>query len=228
MGALRTLMKALVALALVGAGAILPASAPVNSGWTADPDEQFMLDVNLHRYRLGDGVRAYTTPEGTCLVLGDFLQALDVPMKIDLQAHRASGWAFKQDNTIDIDDAAHSVRIRGKSESFATTAVREVPEGWCIDSAVLARWFSLDLHADTATSMLLVDPTEKLPVEAAMERRSRAVGLKSNAAVDLSGLPRVRLPYRMWRAPAFEFIVNAGATYSAKTGVTIDRSASMY
>ena len=52
--------------------------------WTADPDEQFLLDVNIRQLRLGDGVRAYNTPEGTCVVLGDFLTTLDVPMRIDL------------------------------------------------------------------------------------------------------------------------------------------------
>ena len=60
-----------------------PAPAP---GWTADPDEQFLLDVNIRQLKLGDGVRAYNTPEGTCVVLGDFLATLDVPMKIDLAA----------------------------------------------------------------------------------------------------------------------------------------------
>jgi hypothetical protein len=38
----------------------------------------------------GDGVRAYQTPEGTCVVFGDFLNALDVPMKIDLARRKPS------------------------------------------------------------------------------------------------------------------------------------------
>ena len=74
-----------------------PAAAPA---WTADPDEQFLLDVHIRQLRLGDGVRAYNTPEGTCVVLGDFLTTLDVPMHIDLTARKASGWAFKESNKI--------------------------------------------------------------------------------------------------------------------------------
>ena len=69
---------------------------PLAAAWTADPDDQFLLDVNIRQLRLGDGVRAYNTPEGTCVVLGDFLTALDVPMRIDLGAKKASGWAFKE------------------------------------------------------------------------------------------------------------------------------------
>src|SRR5678816_494180 len=84
-------------LALCGAGgAVSSAATPVADGWSADPDSQFLLDVKLRRLRLGDGVRAYQTPEGTCIVFGDFLNALDVPMKIDLTAKTATGWAFKE------------------------------------------------------------------------------------------------------------------------------------
>ena len=43
----------------------------------------------------------------------------------------------------------------------------------------------------------------------------------------LESLPRVKLPYRMWRAPALDFIVHAGATYQASTGLKVDRHASV-
>ena len=56
-------------------------------------------------------MRAYPTPEGTCIVLGDFLTTLDVPMKIDLAAKKASGWAFKEDHRIEIDRRAGKVRF---------------------------------------------------------------------------------------------------------------------
>lgn len=95
------LRKGLALLALGCTGAVgAVASTPVTPGWSADPEEQFLLDVNLRQLRLGEGVRAYNTPEGTCVVFGDFLAALDVPMKIDLAARKASGWAFKEANRI--------------------------------------------------------------------------------------------------------------------------------
>ena len=88
---------ALTLLALASAGAIgASAAAPATRPWVADPDDQFLLDVNIRQLRLGDGVRAYPTPEGTCVVLGDFLTTLDVPMHIDLDTRKASGWAFKE------------------------------------------------------------------------------------------------------------------------------------
>ena len=58
------LRKAGMLLALC-AGSVA-ASAPEvlrpASQWTADPDDQFLLDVNIRQLKLGDGVRAYNTP----------------------------------------------------------------------------------------------------------------------------------------------------------------------
>lgn len=219
--------RALGLLALFGAGIAAPAAAPVGDGWVADPDSQFLLDVTIRNLSLGDGVRAYSTPDGTCVVFGDFLAALDVPMKIDLEAHRASGWAFRQENRVEIDQAKSQAVVSGKRESFAKDAIRETPEGWCVAAETLGRWFGLGIAADTGASQLRLESEAKLPVEMAIDRRNRARGLKRAAALPLENLPAVRLPYRMWRAPVLEFVVNAGVTYSAGGGVKVDRSASV-
>ncbi|HXG81995.1 MAG TPA: carboxypeptidase-like regulatory domain-containing protein [Sphingomicrobium sp.] len=213
------------ALALAGAVAAWAAS-PVGKAWTADPEEQFLLDVNIRQLRLGDGVRAYQTPEGTCVVFGDFLTTLDVPMKIDLQAKKASGWAFREENKIEIDVGSGTARFAGQQERLAEGVVRETPEGWCVDSAALARWFKLGVKPMTSGSLLILESEAKLPVELAIEREKRASRIKP-AALPLEGLPKVKLPYRMWRAPALDFIVNAGVTYQASTGMRVDRSASV-
>src|SRR5438270_8548338 len=140
------LRKAALLLALsagsLGASAPLSTAAPLAPRpWSADPDEQFLLDVNIHQLRLGDTVRAYNPPEGTCGVLGDFLTALDVPMRIDLTAKKASGWAFRESNKITIDVAGMKATYGTNSEPIAPEAVRETPEGWGVQASALSRWF---------------------------------------------------------------------------------------
>ena len=221
------LRGAFASWALAAAGAVAAwAAPPVSSGWTADPDDQFMLDVNIRQLRLGDGVRAYQTPEGTCIMFGDFLATLDVPMKIDLATKRASGWAFREAHRIDIDHAAGTVHYGQQQERLSPGAVRETPEGWCVDSAALGRWFKLGVRPVTAGSILLLESEAKLPVELARERELRAAHMRP-AAMPMENLPRVRLPYRMWRAPALDFIVSAGVTYNAANGARVDRRASL-
>jgi hypothetical protein len=219
-------LAALLALACVGSAGSTASTPPVKT-WTANPDDQFLLEVRLHQYRLGDGVRAYQTPTGTCVLFGDFLTTLDVPMKIDLAKKSASGWAFKEEHRIAIDLAYAKASYGDNSEAIAPGTVRETSGGWCVDSAALSRWFGVSVKPVTSGSMLLIESEAKLPVELALERQQRAAQIKP-AKFDLSTLPQVRLPYRMWRAPALDFVVSAGVTYSAATGARVDRQASVY
>src|SRR4051812_34282414 len=148
------LRKAALLLALCAGGVGASAPAPGPASWTADPDDQFLLDVNIRQLKLGDGVRAFNTPEGTCVVLGDFLTALDVPMRIDLTAKRASGWAFKESNKISLDYAAMTAAYGGKSEPIPPGTIRETPDGWCIQTSALSRWFGIGVKPMTSGSVL--------------------------------------------------------------------------
>ena len=221
------LRKAALLLALGAGSAGGTAPLAQSKPWTADPEEQFLLDVNIHQLRLGDSVRAYNAPEGTCVVLGDFLTALDVPMRIDLTARKASGWAFRESNKITIDMAALKASYAAKSEPIAPGTVRETPEGWCVQANALGRWFGVTVKPVTSGSLLMLESDVKLPVELAMERKQRAARLH-RASFDLATLPQVRVPYRMWRSPALDFVVSGGVTYRAGNGVKVDRQSSVY
>jgi hypothetical protein len=222
--------KKLAAMALLGlccAGGIgASAATPVAETWSADPEAQFLLDVQLRSRRLGDGVRAYDTPTGTCIMFGDFLNALDVPMKIDFPARKAVGWAFKEDHRVSIDASSGVVTYGKTTERIVAGAVRETPDGWCVDAASLTKWFGIAVKPNTKGSALVLESEAKLPIELAIERERRAAQIKP-AKFDLSTLPSVKLPYRMWRAPALDFVVNAGITYRAQDGVRVDRSTSI-
>ncbi|HEX6218990.1 MAG TPA: hotdog fold thioesterase, partial [Sphingomicrobium sp.] len=221
------LRKALTLLTLGVGGVSAISATPEVARWSPDPEEQFLLDVNLRQLRLSEGVRAYRTPEGTCVLFGDFLGALDVPLKIDMAARKASGWAFRENHQIEIDIAGSTARFGQRSEPIAPETVRETGDGWCVDTAALGRWFGINVKPVTSGSLLVIESEAKLPVELAMERQVRAASLKP-AKFDIASLPQVRLPYRMWRAPALDFVVSGGITYRAKDGVRVDRRTSIY
>ena len=229
---IRTLARGIVAatvLPALAAGSIATGAAAPSTphAWAPDRDDQYLLDVSIRQLRLGDGVRAYGTPEGTCVLLGDFLATLDVAMRIDLAAKKASGWAFKESNKISIDLGSGQVAYGGgKQEMLSTGTVRQTSEGWCVDAAALSRWFGIGVRPSLAGSALLLISEAKLPVEMARERRDRAARIRS-ASTNLDALPQVRLPYRMFRAPALDFVVSGGVTYDARGGTRIDRRAAI-
>ncbi|MEP7315540.1 MAG: SdrD B-like domain-containing protein [Sphingomicrobium sp.] len=218
---------ALAALASAGAVGALGASASTDQ-WVADPDSQYLLDVDIRTTRLGQGVRAYQTPQGACVVLGDLIDALDLPLKVDVSAGTMQGWAIKEANKLAVDRGKSTARYGEKAEKLSATAIRDVPEGWCVDTAALGRWFGLSLTPKMSGSALSIESEAKLPVELAAERHRRAAQLKKNASVELGSLPQVKLPYRMWRRPAMDFVVSGGVTYRAETGARIDRRTAVY
>ena len=215
-------MAALLGFAWAGAGASVAGGA---TPFALDPEAQYSLDVGIRQLRLGEGVRGYPTPEGACLVLGDMINVLDVPLTIDLAAKKASGWAFREDHKLAIDAVARTVRYGAKQEALAATAVHETPEGWCVDSEALARWLGIGIKVSPYASVVTLTSDAKLPVELSHERNLRAKHIRKPAAFPLEGLPQIKLAYRMWRAPALDFIVSAGVTYNAGNGVRVDRRA---
>ena len=226
MRGLRTLIGKAALLALACAGAAM-SSAESPRPFAVDAESQYLLDVNIRQLRLGEGVRGYPTPEGSCLLLGDMITVLDVPIKVDLASKRATGWAFHEQNKLDIDVAARTVRYGAKQEALDAGAVRETPDGWCVDGAALGRWLGIGLKVSPYSSVVTLTTEAKLPVELSRERELRAKHLKKNAAFPLEGLPQVKLAYRMWRAPALDFIVSAGMTYDAGSGARVDRRATI-
>lgn len=215
----------LATLLALGAGGV-GASAPDGQAWSPDPESQFLLEVSIRQLRLAESVRAYPTPEGSCVLFGDVVKALDVPIEVDLAARRAQGWAFIETNRIRVDLAAMTASFAGTSEAIGQGTIRETAEGWCVDAGALGRWLGIEAQARTGDSLLALKSAAKLPVELAMERQLRAQSLKPNR-FDVGTLPQVRLPYRMWRAPALDFVVSAGVTYRANDGVRVDRRSSV-
>lgn len=80
----------------------------------------------------------------------------------------------------------------------------------------------------TSASALFLESEAKLPFELAAEREKRAARLAKTVKFDIGTLPKVKLPYRMWRAPALDFVVSGGVTYRAKDGVKVDRHSAVY
>ena len=172
-------------------------------------------------------MRAYPVPEGACVILGDLVTALDLPIKIDISARKAQGWAFKESQSAYHRPRRRQGRLRrAGQEMISSGAIRDTPDGWCVETATLSRWLGLTVESRTDASLLLLDSKDKLPVELAAERRERAARL-TRASLPMTALPRVRLPYRMWRTPGVEVVIDAGVTYSAGSGAKIDRRASI-
>ena len=211
----------------VGALSLVQGTA-AHAAWTANPDDALLFDVRMGKYRLGDGVRGYATPQGVCVDLADTVMALDMPLRIDKQSRRATGWAFEERRTVVIDRAAGTEQITNQSRKVAPHDIYDTPEGWCVATAALERWFGATFSADTANAVLTVKSDRTLPPEAAAERRARAAMARPPPLFDLASLPQSRLSFTGIRPPAVDVVASLGGLRDRASGSRIEAQYELY
>lgn len=226
-------LSALLGRVLMGAAALFglgqPGNAHAQARWTANPDDALLFDVRLGQYRLGEGVRGYQIPGGTCIDLADIIMALDIPLRLDKKLRRATGWAFEERHTLLIDREANMVQTMNISVKLGPNDIYDTPEGWCVATARLAGWLGIGLEADQGNALLIVKSPAKLPVEAQMERRARAARVRNIAAFDLKSLPHGETPFRGVRIPSADAVISIGGLRDRARGTgQINRSYELY
>lgn len=197
---------------MVMAGVLLLAGAmPARAGeWQAHEDDQLLLELRSSGFRLGEPLRGYQAPAGVCVDFGDLIRALDLPIRVDPRSRRATGWIFAESETLLVDRDSGMVQASHGRSPLVAGDILDSPEGWCTSLAALSRWLGVALKLDLSNLAITVETTRKLPLLAAIERKSRAARLRSPVeSFDLAGLPRADTPYRAWRAPAVDLVLGA-------------------
>lgn len=231
MNALRPIISAVMAAsALLGfdpggvgvsaASAQAIQSTPISGDWRPDPDEQWLFELRTDRYRVGDGIRGYSRGNQTCVNLTDLVIALDLPIRVDTQLRRATGWAFDERRSVTIDRDARRVTIASASETLSPQAIVDTPEGWCVDPAQFGRWIGVDLTVDLANSVLRLQSDQSLPFELAAQRRARAASIRPARNFNLADLPQARRPYAVWATPSVDVVASAAVIHDARSGQT--------
>ena len=205
--------------ALIGAAfGVAGASAPVQAqGWSANDDDALLLELRSGAYRLGEPLRGYQTDSGVCVDLADLIQALDLPVRLDKKSRRATGWLFAEDQRFTLDRDANAVQTVNGNHTLGASAVRDTPEGWCVDLAALSSWMGVRFRPDLSNLAVVLETDRKLPFLEAIERKNRAARLRppNFGQFDLGKLPQASTPYRVWRTPVIDVQIQGQWTSNA-------------
>jgi hypothetical protein len=200
---------ATAATILAAAFGVVGASPAAGTGWQANDDDALLLELNYRQYRVGDPLRGYQTPAGVCVDMADLIQALDLPIRLDKKSRRATGWIFSEDQRFVIDREANTEQSMNGDRALSPAAIHDTPEGWCADTDALSNWFGVVLRPDIGSLALRLETSRKLPFLEAIERKSRAARLRPAQSFDLSQLPQADVPYKAWRTPSVDVLVQA-------------------
>ncbi len=202
--------KRAAAAVLAAALAVCGAASAVAGAWQPNEDDLLLLELRSGQYRLGDTLRGYQTPDGVCIDMADVIQALDVPVRLDRKSRRATGWIFSEDEQFVLDRDSYTVQTVNKESRLTDSELFDTPEGWCADTRALSDWFGVTFRPDLSNLAVVIETDRKLPYMLAIERRSRAARLHPRTSeFDLAQLPQVDTPYKVWRTPSVDVLVNA-------------------
>ena len=201
----RSLASSVAAIALLAAPAMAdqPAAAP-----QVDPDDALLFDARLGTLQIGHGVRAFNTRAGLCLDLADVIDAFQIAVTVEPGGRVARGWAFDERHRVEIDRDKGEVRFAGEYARLTAETIWESRSGWCVLAPELGRWLGLSFTADTSNAVLAIAAKGALPLEAAAKRALAAERLRGGKAKP-EALPRIALPYRLWRTPSLDVIASA-------------------
>ncbi len=220
--------KAATALAVAIGVVTIPVASASAAGWQPSEDDALLFDVRVGQWRVGDGVRGYQTDKGVCVDLADIIIAFDLPVRLDKKSRRATGWLFEESRTFTLDREANIVQIVNKNQTLAESDVRDVPEGWCVDSNVLAQWLNVEVKADLSNALLILKADRKLPFELAEERKARAGKFRPMKEFDLSSLPQAKDPYKAFRLPSIDVVASVGMSRDKRSGNRFDARYEVY
>ena len=204
-----------------------------NSAWQASDDDFLLLQFTVNRHKLNQDVRGYQTDRGICLDLADVIQSLDLPIRLDKKSRRATGWLFSEDQQFTLDREANTVQNMningGRGAAPLSNEIYDTPEGWCVDTEALSRWFGISFTPDLFNASVALESEQTLPFIEALERRSRAARLRpKREAFDLGEYPHADMEYRVWRTPSVDMVVRLGFDAPASGGVSTRAKAEAY
>ncbi len=226
---LPTFQRALAIIALAAGITSVPALPAFAAGsWQANDDDAVLLDIRSGQYRVGSSVRGYQTNNGVCVDFADIIMSLDLPVRLDKKSRRATGWLFEEQRIFTLDRDSNIVQIMNKLQSLAAEDLYDTPEGWCVNTKTLARWFAVDIQPDLFNAVLILKADRKLPFELAEERKVQAGKVRQIAQFDLSNLPQAKDPYKLWRTPSIDVVASVGGRRDSLGGTRFDARYEVY
>ena len=144
-------------------------------------ENELLLDLRLDGERLGLDILGYQRGDSFLLSLHELATGLGLPIEVDVVQGVASGWYISEDRAFSLNLAEGEVISGGKRWPITDGEVNIFDGALYVETSALERWFPLQLSAVVRELYLNVVPTELLPIQQRINRRSRAlVGSSSN------------------------------------------------
>lgn len=162
-----------------------------------------LLEVALDNARLADVLSAYESGDDVLLPVGELAQLLTIGITVDSTTRSASGFILTEKQSFRLDPSSGHVILPSGREGYDPRSVQWIDGDLYVASHLLERWWPIDFSIDMAALRLNLVAREKLPLQAKIERETRAKKLSRPGATserDL-GYPYLAPDYDLLSVP---------------------------
>ncbi len=149
-------------------------------------DDILILQAQLGKYLLSDGILGFLHRGGVMLPLGEMCRIVDFPIEVEPDEGLANGWFLSESRLFSLNHSRSEVVVEGQIQTYDASLVRVDVDDIYVDAALLSRWLPLDFTLDLPRLIVKLSSREPLPFEQKLKReelwqssrRGRASGPK--------------------------------------------------
>jgi hypothetical protein len=167
-----------------------------------DASNQVFLEVRLDQHLLADAITGYQIGDDVFLPLGELSKLLTIAIRAQPGEGRASGYILDEQRGFSLDVGARAVTLNNRREAVDPALVNVRADDIYVASKLLSRWLPAELKVDLPSLTLRVQPREKLPLQARLDRANIKPGVRGRY-VD-PGFARAPTPYRLLDVPVID------------------------
>lgn len=186
-----------------------------------DNGEELIFSIIVSNLKLAE-LFGYKANNGMRLGFAEFTQALDLQIEANADNSQYTGWFIKESNTFSLaiqqdEDLPTKVTVTVKGEELVLAQADYQIEfdGIYIDTAIMARWFGIEVEYDFVTLSILLLPSESLPIQARLQRKSRKIN--DNNSRKIVRNPLKDNDYQALSPQTLDVVVNASVTEKNNT-----------
>lgn len=206
-------------------GPVAPAqTAEVAAQAPSAAESLLLLSVQLDGSTISEALTAYGDPQDPLLPLGELSRLLELPLDVDVIHGVVSGRIGESQRPITIDLKSGQALIGGRIVALLPPDSLTTETDIYLRASLIAKLLPLRITALADEMSLMLEASEKLPIQAQRERLGRMAGLSGNPGTQDEAL-NIATPYRWLGEPAFDFTTELGySREGAGKGRTITRA----
>jgi hypothetical protein len=172
----------------MGAGLILSAFAAPTSGFAATPVFETFVVVRANSastsqsYDLADDLSVQIKGERLCADIGQFVEALEFPIRFDVDTGIAEGWFFDEAHPFRLDVGASTIELSGQKGVVDPQGLVKTRDGLCVDLSLLSNWFGLQLNYNARAALIEVASNRPLAFQQRLAREAQRQKMPSSTA----------------------------------------------